>query len=502
MENFLKAVGGVEYVKKYLSRLKEDGVESVEDLQYLEDQDYNEMGFKRLHKRKIMKAVIESHKASAAPRSTIKQETNESSLEEKVEREKNWKTLKKLHKGLSGLFSPKRLSELEAFVRRDIDKGTTLAALQLVHGQASYLKQLLIKTKLEISTKQAACHTFFSHVQKYAGDLCRSLSLELGLIGIDVWYDMDAERLDSRGMIEGIHSSTYFMLVATKEYFERPWPVFEALVANIFNKPILVLLESDSRRGGLTFEDFTSILPDPWASLKSHEFLKVERRGSFWKATVDELRKRLSKTPAIYNYIGWEQERASKSDAVEALVKEDEKDDRKEWDLDTDAAMLQSIITLVEPPKQMDRSRNDLVGLELVQPEDAAQALAEKMDRSDNFGLELEPIQPEDTAKPFSWPPSSHTLYRPWLFLTGKKPLVQQNQEKGINKNSPPYKVRESAKRKMIIEEELRNEEKTDMLPTESKSNQHEKGRRIRTDSELIHHMLYLSDSTDSFDCL
>jgi len=53
--------------------------------------------------------------------------------------------LLQLHKDLSLLFIQKRLSGLLAFVRFDINKGTTLAALKVVHVQASFLKQLLIR---------------------------------------------------------------------------------------------------------------------------------------------------------------------------------------------------------------------------------------------------------------------------------------------------------------------------------------------------------------------
>jgi len=55
--------------------------------------------------------------------------------------------------------------------------------------------------------------------------------------------------------------------------------------------------------------------------------------------------------------------------------------------------------------------------------------------------------------------------------------------------------------RKMIIEDEDEPEEKLDTLPPVSKSNDPKKGPHIKTDDELIHQMLYSSDSSDSFDC-
>merc|ERR550534_793600 len=96
-------------------------------------------------------------------------------------------------------------------------------------------------------------------------------------------------------MIEGISSAKYFTIVATKEYFQRPWPIFELMVATIMKKPILVFAESDVRHGGVSYETFCANLPEPWNELKKHEFLKIERRGLFWEASVAELRKRLIK---------------------------------------------------------------------------------------------------------------------------------------------------------------------------------------------------------------
>jgi len=104
---------------------------------------------------------------------------------------------------------------------------------------------------------------------------------------------MDAVRVDAHGMIQGIASSERFIIVATKEYFERPWPVFENIVAEILRKPVLVLLEQDARYGGLSFESFCSKIPEPWKMLVDHEFLKIERRGLYWMATIEGIKKRL-----------------------------------------------------------------------------------------------------------------------------------------------------------------------------------------------------------------
>jgi len=90
-------------------------------------------------------------------------------------------------------------------------------------------------------------------------------------------------------------------------------------------------------------------------------------------------------------------------------------DHRNDWDPDTDAAMLQSIFTLAEPPK--------------------------KMDRSHNFDLVLELVQPEDVAQPFSSPPPPDTLYLPDPMLIGKQPSFRQNTEEEIVNKTPAWQA-------------------------------------------------------------
>jgi len=302
MEQFLKDIGGDIFVEKYASILKENGVDSVEDLRYLKPEHYIGMGFKLVHRLKMIEAVSNASWASPTSQPPVEEETKEESSKNIVLSEKNKIKLEDLEKALSVLFSPKLLSEIVAFVRQNTDKGVTLAALKLVHEQLDFLKKVLSKNEKpnwksgffkNPFKKIRVTHTFLSHVQKDSADLCHLLYVELRNVGINVWYDMKAARLDAEGMIEGISDSKYFTIVATKEYFWRPWPVFELIVATIMKKPILVLAESDARHGGVSFETFCTNLPEPWNELKKHEFLKIERRGLFWEASVAELRKRL-----------------------------------------------------------------------------------------------------------------------------------------------------------------------------------------------------------------
>jgi len=177
-----------------------------------------------------------------------------------------------------------KLAEVDAIV---------LKALALFNMGASHIKKL--KNNLSSPTWRG----FLSHVQKDSADLCRSLFYGLKEKNTRVWLDMDAGRLDKRGITEGIAESSYFVIIATKDYFKRPWPVFELLTAIALEKPIIVAVEADSRHGGMSFPEFMKFIPEPFTFLKKHELVKIERRSGFWQATLSELSNRLNKKSRI-----------------------------------------------------------------------------------------------------------------------------------------------------------------------------------------------------------
>jgi len=164
-------------------------------------------------------------------------------------------------------------------------------ALDLLYVQLNYIKELQRKP-LKVTHMG-----FLSHVQKNSGDLCRSL--HLALIQKDkeakVWYDMNAGRLDARGMADGICSSGWFVLIASKDYFLRPWPIYEVLLAQILCKPIIVAVDTCIERGGLSFNEFHTAIPKPWKFLIDHEWIEIKRRGALWSVTVDQIHRRLKR---------------------------------------------------------------------------------------------------------------------------------------------------------------------------------------------------------------
>jgi len=105
---------------------------------------------------------------------------------------------------------------------------------------------------------------------------------------------MNDER-DARRMANGVSSSRWFVLVVTKDSFGRPWAIFELLIAQVLHKPIIVVLETDERRGGLSLEMFCQIIPKPWKFLHDHQWIRIKR--NVWSATVKELHTRLKRKP-------------------------------------------------------------------------------------------------------------------------------------------------------------------------------------------------------------
>merc|ERR1719204_590246 len=103
---------------------------------------------------------------------------------------------------------------------------------------------------------------------------------------------MTAARLDARGMIKGVASAKYFTMIVGKEYFERKWPVFELLIADMMKKPVIVIVETDKRHGGISIDTFCSQLPKIWARLKNHEIIEIQRRYPYRTGFISELKRR------------------------------------------------------------------------------------------------------------------------------------------------------------------------------------------------------------------
>ena len=83
-------------------------------------------------------------------------------------------------------------------------ENVVVKALCILQAQISYL------SKLQNHPPAPKHRGFLSHVQKHSADLCRSLYFDFKNVGINVWFDMEADRIDARGMIPGIHLYVFY----------------------------------------------------------------------------------------------------------------------------------------------------------------------------------------------------------------------------------------------------------------------------------------------------
>jgi len=134
--------------------------------------------------------------------------------------------------------------------------------------------------------------SFLSHVQKQSSDLCRNIRENCMKRGLSMWYDKTADRLDARGMADSILESSVFILVLTKEYFKRPFCVYEHCIAIVAGKPVITIFESDERYGGGPLGSFG--LNEMFKHVLRHEIIEIHR--SYWESFIVKLHDRIEKT--------------------------------------------------------------------------------------------------------------------------------------------------------------------------------------------------------------
>lgn len=320
VNNWLTTLG--KFFLPYRELFKESGVNELDILGSLEINDIIELGVKKVHAtiiyRRYKKEFGSAGDQNLKPAVVMITEKSKiahlgAADEEKINSEDNkidinqlgvcTKDLPCLFQQDSGFDEVMKFAEVNSVIAK---------AIGLLHEQRDHI------STLQKDPPSTTHRGFLSHVQQHSSDLCRSLFYGLKEKKTKVWFDMDAGRLDAVGMANGIASSAYFVLVATKNSFSRPWPIFELLIAQALQKPIIVAVEADSRHGGVTFQEFTKLIPKPWQFLQGHEFMKIERRGDFWIATIKELHRRLNQKT--------KDERQANEEADEKTKKERERE--------------------------------------------------------------------------------------------------------------------------------------------------------------------------------
>jgi len=167
---------------------------------------------------------------------------------------------------------------------RESEKNEMLEAALLLESESAYI--------IANSVAEVKWHGFLSHVQKDSADTCRSIRSDLEGKGVALWYDKEVNRIDKRGMINGVRDSATFMIVLTHNFFMRPWCIFEYAVALVLERPVVTISEPDPRHGGGTIDSFS--LPPLFRNLMDHEVIELSR--TYWTGFITKLSDRIKDT--------------------------------------------------------------------------------------------------------------------------------------------------------------------------------------------------------------
>eukprot|EP00808_Paulinella_micropora_P017921 g29714.t1 len=127
-------------------------------------------------------------------------------------------------------------SDAEAEFRGQIEQAAKQAETLL--KDKKYQQQLQLSKNMRVEARYVA---FLSHAQAQAGDLVRTIYLELDR---KCWYDKEQVERTLVGMVKGIAMSEVFLIYVSKAYFTRPYCRFELQVARLLEKPIVVVREA------------------------------------------------------------------------------------------------------------------------------------------------------------------------------------------------------------------------------------------------------------------
>jgi len=206
----------------------------------------------------------------------------------KMSQEMSWKyqnAKKMVDQMTEGLKDPaQRLEVMMRWLRKTELRGS--------HQAVEYLEKTAQYIIKKIQFPEIKWHSFLSHVQRDSGDVCRNIRDTLLPKGMRLWYDRNQDRLDFFGMIDGVVDSSLFTLILTKDYFSRPYCIFEYCVAVLAGKKVITVYEADTRYGGGPIDSFK--LPELSHHLMRHELIDINR--NYWEAFICKLENRIQNT--------------------------------------------------------------------------------------------------------------------------------------------------------------------------------------------------------------
>jgi len=93
-------------------------------------------------------------------------------------------------------------------------------------------------------------------------------------------------------MIAGIRGSTIFVVVLSKHYFMRPYCLFELAIAEVLERPIVTIVETNPVHGGGTISSFQ--IPRMFEHLKNEDFIEMSQ--TYWESFISKLHWRMMNT--------------------------------------------------------------------------------------------------------------------------------------------------------------------------------------------------------------
>ena len=112
---------------------------------------------------------------------------------------------------------------------------------------ASQIDGTTLQRILSRDTLRPKYHIFISHVQKEASGDVGTLFFLFEQMGLHGWRDMNQLDLTLEGMRQGVYDSDVFIILLTNSYLSRPFCVAELEFALEFGKPIIIIVEEETR---------------------------------------------------------------------------------------------------------------------------------------------------------------------------------------------------------------------------------------------------------------
>jgi serine/threonine protein kinase/predicted esterase len=100
---------------------------------------------------------------------------------------------------------------------------------------------------LSTNSRRMKYHYFISHMQSEASGDVGTLFLMLTSLGMQCWRDMNQANITEAAMKQGVFDSSVFILFLTNSVLSRPFCLKEIGWAIQFQKPIIIIVENESR---------------------------------------------------------------------------------------------------------------------------------------------------------------------------------------------------------------------------------------------------------------